>query len=212
MTKFNVKKTGVFFDGYHTLLGLRDLLNQHIFNLNFSAVEKKLRGFLEKDTNAAYNIVYQGWFQGIRKSYLPSDKANQLDTFDIARLKSIILRYHNDRILHWALIEAGIEPIWLHASKNKTGKLKEKGVDTALVISVLRRVELFNLDAIIVFTNDKDYEPLFHNIRKSGISIFIIDCSPQLNPDSSPFRFIDRSYHYKTIFNNIPELLKNNEK
>lgn len=206
--KSATKQTGVFFDGRHTLIGLKAYLNNRILDISFKSAEKKLQAFIENDTGIRCNIIYQGWFEGIKRSYLPEDKINRLnDIHDVQKLKAIIRRYHNDRTLHCALIEAGIEPIWLQLGKDDVGKPKEKGVDTALVVSVLRRVDMFDLDVIILFTNDRDFEPLFHNIRKNGTSIIIVNCSPERKLSERPFRFVDQSYYYKNVFPEISEIL-----
>lgn len=206
-------KTGIFFDGSHTFIGFRTMLGAQIDRLDFKAAEKKLLSFLVDKTETNHKVVYQGWFEGIKKDYFP--KGGMLELLRItqpARLRDIIFQYQRDRRLHWALIDAGIEPVWLQrkaVTDDITGKTihKEKGVDTALSVAVLRRTELFDLETVIVFGNDKDYEPLFHNIRKNGATVITIDCTPVRQRNHSWPRFADETFHYREIFASINDLI-----
>ncbi len=198
-----IKKTGILFDGYHTWLGFKDILGESKLHLlNFTKAESNLRAFIKAEINWDSQIMYRGWFQGIRKGYLPYNDVKKLRGEEKEGLMRIINKYHRDRELHWALIEAGIEPLWLQLKKlHDANDVEEKGVDAALVIAALRRVDFYNLDTLIVFTNDRDYEPLFHNLRKHNISVITVDCTPEGSRNYvKPFRYVDRSFYYREIF------------
>jgi hypothetical protein len=201
------RKTGIFYDGSHTFIGFEALLGKQIERLNFKTAEKKLNEFLTREMQMPLRFVYQGWYEGLMKNHFPNESVGELSRLmKYDDLKQIIFKYQRDRQLHWALIAAGIEPIWLqrHRIVNPVTQhvsYKEKGVDTALTISLLRKVELFNLETVIVFCNDKDYDPLFHNVRKNGATVITIDCTPVRKENHGLPRFADRSFHYSEIFN-----------
>ena len=51
----------------------------------------------------------------------------------------------------------------------------EKGVDVALSIAVGNKAQSSQLDLVILLTDDSDYTPLIHNLKKKGVNTITIN-------------------------------------
>lgn len=165
-------KTGIFFDGYHAGLYLKGLFtnNYHYTWLDYN----KLIGYITNSirTNCEFGIQvnYKAWYQGINRSLIPSKNDTEWD----GSMEDIIWAYHNDRTLYISLINSGIETIFLEMKQSGNNRYEEKGIDVALSVGVINHVNELGLECVIICTNDSDFEPLLHNLRKKGILTIVV--------------------------------------
>ncbi|MCR9171542.1 MAG: NYN domain-containing protein [bacterium] len=160
------KKVAIFYDGWHVF---RKLLHrkkgpQHF---NYTNLNNAIEQYVKDTLNVEYKLCYKGWYEGIEKSFFDISSLNRKT--DVEEMRSIILKYYNVHTNHYRLSEAGVETTFLPIEDHG-----EKGVDVALAVAVSNRVEMLDLNLVIILTNDSDFAPLIHNIKKRGVETITI--------------------------------------
>lgn len=132
------------------------------------------------------NIVFKGWFQGIRKDHfngeLPWGEKSRLifdnpTKKDLAAIQNYIssnenkmYTYHNEKRLWSNLYRRGFETVFLENNCDN----KEKGIDASLIVSAMNVVQNNLIEVVVIITNDGDFKPLIHNLRKKGIKVYTL--------------------------------------
>jgi len=165
-------KTGIFFDGYHTY----KKLNNEDSNFNYGFYDyNKVIAKIVSTINASTKetpeckIAFKGWYQGILDYY--QDGQDVKNSNDIDFIKGSYWKLKNERNHHLSLIKAGLEPVYLPIRNSDS---KEKGVDVAMSVSAINKAHNLGLKCVILVTNDSDFEPLIHNLRKYGVYTIVI--------------------------------------
>lgn len=170
-------KSGIFFDGYHCVnFWSKDTIESgyKYGKIDFTHEIEKIISKIRKEKDV--NLIYKAWFQGIVEYYF--NGFDDLEKKDVEQLKKIVWQYANDRHLYIHLIRHGIESIFLEHALDENGKYHEKGIDNALTVNCLRVVEDLKLDCVILCTNDSDFEPLIHNLKKYGVYTVVVCFNP----------------------------------
>ena len=94
---------------------------------------------------------------------------------NVTLLKDAYIQLKKERGHHLSLIRAGLEPIFLELNHDDN---KEKGVDVALAVSAINKAHNLNMECAIIISNDGDFEPLIHNLRKYGVYTIVIPFIP----------------------------------
>lgn len=163
-------KTGIFFDGNHACIFLEEKLNSgyEYTRLDYSKLMLQIANEINVQFKIEVKLNYKAWYQGIKRSHITKYSLSNKVT-----LESIIWKYHNDRTLYISLINSGIETVFLEVKK-VNDKIKEKGIDVALAVGVINNVNDLGLECVIICTNDSDFSPLLHNLRKKGILTIVV--------------------------------------
>ncbi len=161
-----IKKVGIFFDGHHVFRKLLETKkgSQHF---NYTKLNEAIKQYVKDTLGIEYRLCYRGWYEGIAKSFFDITKLQKMT--DVEELRDVIQRYYEVHTNHYRLIEAGIETTFLPIENHG-----EKGIDVALAIAVTNRVESLDLDFVVILTNDSDFAPLIHNIKKKGVDTMTI--------------------------------------
>lgn len=159
-------KVGVFYDGYHVFRKLFEEKKgtQHF---NYTKLNDSIEQYVKDKFNVEYKLSYKGWYQGIQKSFFDINSLKKMT--NVEKLRNIIQNYYNVHTNHYRLIEAGVETTFLPIEDHG-----EKGIDVALAVAVTNRVESLGLNMVIILTNDSDFAPLIHNIKKKGVDTMTI--------------------------------------
>lgn len=167
-------KTGIFFDGHHCVKHFKSSgrNKEKFLDVDFSKVLQKILKELDGKTEGKLNVLHKIWFQGISTDHIGDVKIQETEDLDV--LRKIIWKYHNERKLEISLIKNGVETVFLEHAEDVDGNKREKGIDTALVVNCLNSVSQFNLECVILCTNDSDFEPLLHNLRKKGVYTIVV--------------------------------------
>lgn len=191
-------KTGLFFDGYHCFkFWENDTPNDDykFGKINFTAEIDKILSEIQKETKI--DLRYKAWFQGIKESHFNG----KVDLYkkNLSELQKIVWSYANERHLYVHLIRHGIESIFLEFAYDENGKYFEKGIDNALTVNCIRTVEQLGLDCVILCTNDSDFEPLIHNLKKHGIYTIIVCFDPNQNVSKRLLRQADKLIDFSQL-------------
>lgn len=168
----NERNTGIFYDGYHVFKRLNRHHRGNIDHFNYRKLNDDIVTFLSHQLDVKFHVRFKGWYQGIGRSYIETNQIKECE--DLPKLREIAQRYHRDHTNHFKLIEAGVETVYLPYGKDENGDAREKGIDVALSIAVGNVSQTLQLNTIILLTNDSDYVPLIHNMKKKGVDTIVI--------------------------------------